>query len=180
MTTETIDPNPLNPDDFDMAKIDALPAFNVEDHLTTPEARAAYEQEQERMTAEDALMLQIKNTIYFLAAFSQGVHVEYSNIGGDDPKYWHTAEADDVLNSYGRGTSLRIADGYTFNPVVAVDSAALRQILVALTGPSHLVMELKVTMNSIVSSNNPITVLIDQFNAQVAAPGTEGNQDEPQ
>lgn len=45
---------------------------------------------------------------------------------------------------------------------VAVDASALQELLQALAGPSHHIMELKVTTRM---PNNPIKILTDQYNA---------------
>lgn len=47
---------------------------------------------------------------------------------------------------------------------VTVDAGALRQVLEALTGPSYLIMELKVTQGF---EDNPINTLIRQYNSAV-------------
>lgn len=44
-----------------------------------------------------------------------------------------------------------------------IDAEPLREVLVALTGPSHLIMELMVTRNF---PDNPVNRLLEQFNAQ--------------
>lgn len=62
---------------------------------------------------------------------------------------------------------------------VTVDAAALRQVLEALTGPSHLIRELQATRHLPElgdSPPNPINKLISEFNEQVskaAAPSEE-------
>ena len=45
---------------------------------------------------------------------------------------------------------------------ISVDKKALKAVLAALTGPQHLIMELKMTM---ALPNNPISLLVDQYNA---------------
>jgi hypothetical protein len=50
---------------------------------------------------------------------------------------------------------------------ILVDAKALKQILEALMGPHHLVLELQATRNipkELVSTENPINVLIRNFN----------------
>jgi hypothetical protein len=50
---------------------------------------------------------------------------------------------------------------------IVVDRVALRQVLEALTGPSHLIRELQVTVGSVLFEN-PITKLVEQYNATIA------------
>lgn len=48
---------------------------------------------------------------------------------------------------------------------VTVDAAALREVLVALTGPGHLIRELQATMSlHELGHPNAIRTLVDQFN----------------
>jgi hypothetical protein len=47
---------------------------------------------------------------------------------------------------------------------IAVDRAALRQVLEALTGPGYYIRELQVTMSL---PDNPIAKLVEQFNAVI-------------
>ncbi len=53
---------------------------------------------------------------------------------------------------------------------VSVDGTALRQVLMALIGPSHLIRELQATrgLKGLTDVANPIDVLLEQFNAEVA------------
>lgn len=59
---------------------------------------------------------------------------------------------------------------------VAVDAAALRQVLDALTGPPHLIREMQVLASgTLFAADSPITKLTDQYNAQRrTAPGSAG------
>lgn len=53
------------------------------------------------------------------------------------------------------------------HPTVTVDGQALRQVLVALTGPGHLIRELQATRSlHTLGHPNPIDILLEQFNAQ--------------
>ena len=47
---------------------------------------------------------------------------------------------------------------------ITVSYNALRQVLVALTGPDHLIRELQYTRNPLLGSN-PINTLIEEMNA---------------
>lgn len=58
--------------------------------------------------------------------------------------------------------------------VVTVNANALRELLVALSGPSHMIRELQMlrntpVMKSLNMSPNCINVLLDEFNEQVCA-----------
>lgn len=56
---------------------------------------------------------------------------------------------------------------------VTVSAEPLRQVLMALIGPGHLIRELQFTRDGIVGKENPINVLIEEFNASIApAPTT--------
>ena len=60
---------------------------------------------------------------------------------------------------------------------ITVDANALRQILVALNGPSYHIAELQVTRglsNFDSLEVNPIDKLTDEFNAWVASKNSEG------
>lgn len=48
---------------------------------------------------------------------------------------------------------------------VTVDAEALRQVLVALNGPPHYIMELQVLRRPPFNDDNPIEKLIEQYNA---------------
>ena len=55
-------------------------------------------------------------------------------------------------------------------PTVTVDAAALREVLQALVGPSHLIRELQVLQGlDSKSCQSPIDTLIEQYNSQVSA-----------
>lgn len=54
---------------------------------------------------------------------------------------------------------------------VTVDAAAFRRLLVALNGPQHYIRELQATRGPLF--DNPIDLLIEQFNAQISAAETE-------
>ncbi len=61
---------------------------------------------------------------------------------------------------------------------IEVDADALRQVLVALNGPGHLIRELMVLRDApaIVCDDDPITKLTEEFNAWVKranAPSSE-------
>lgn len=47
---------------------------------------------------------------------------------------------------------------------VSVSAEALREVLVALSGPPHLVRELQVLANSALFPDSPINVLLREFN----------------
>jgi len=56
----------------------------------------------------------------------------------------------------------------TGNANITVDRAALRQVLQALVGPPHLIRELQATMLPVaLFLDNPINILIGQFNAEI-------------
>lgn len=51
--------------------------------------------------------------------------------------------------------------------MIAVDGAALRQILIALVGPPHLVRELQATRSlHALGHPNPIDIILADFNRQ--------------
>lgn len=50
---------------------------------------------------------------------------------------------------------------------VTVDAEALRQVLTALNGASHLIRELQATRDPLMGKGNPINKLIEEFNAAV-------------
>jgi hypothetical protein len=52
---------------------------------------------------------------------------------------------------------------------VSVTASALREVLVALNGPPHLIRELQVLTNPDLFPDNPITILTAEFNAFVVA-----------
>lgn len=52
---------------------------------------------------------------------------------------------------------------------VTVSAAALREVLMALNGPSHYIRELQATRGPLIGDNNPINILCDEFNAAVRA-----------
>ena len=49
---------------------------------------------------------------------------------------------------------------------VLVDKDALRRVLEALVGPPHLIRELQVTRGPLVGDDNPINILIENYNNQ--------------
>lgn len=54
-------------------------------------------------------------------------------------------------------------------PTVTVDATALRSLLVALTGPAHLIRELQATVGlPALGHPNPIKTVLDQFNTRAA------------
>ena len=50
---------------------------------------------------------------------------------------------------------------------VTVDAAALRKVLVALTGPGHLIRELQALRGFSLAKDDPINTLIEDFNTAV-------------
>lgn len=50
---------------------------------------------------------------------------------------------------------------------VTVNAKALSALLDALNGPSHYIRELQATRGPLVGDNNPINVLIDDWNRNV-------------
>lgn len=52
---------------------------------------------------------------------------------------------------------------------VTVSAAALRRVLNALNGPGYYIRELQVTRNPMISPDNPINALCDEYNAAVEA-----------
>lgn len=50
---------------------------------------------------------------------------------------------------------------------VTVSATALRQVLEAFNGPSHLIQELKAIQHLPFSENNPIKTLMDEYNRAV-------------
>lgn len=58
---------------------------------------------------------------------------------------------------------------------VPVSAEALREVLVALNGPPHLVRELQVLRNPELFPDNPITTLTSEFNAFVVAQEKEAS-----
>lgn len=48
---------------------------------------------------------------------------------------------------------------------ITVNADALRQVLQALVGPGHLIRELQATRGPIVGKDNPINLLIEEYNA---------------
>lgn len=52
--------------------------------------------------------------------------------------------------------------------MVSVNAAALREILIAVTGPAHHIRELQVT-RGLPMVDNPIDILINDYNAAVEA-----------
>lgn len=49
---------------------------------------------------------------------------------------------------------------------ISVDKEALRKVLEALNGPSHLIRELQATRGPLVGESNPINVLVREYNEQ--------------
>lgn len=59
---------------------------------------------------------------------------------------------------------------------VSVSGEPLRQLLIALTGPGHLIRELQATMglaNAGLADDHPIKRILDEFNAEAARLGRE-------
>jgi len=52
---------------------------------------------------------------------------------------------------------------------VTVSAEALRQVLQALNGPGHYIRELQVTRGPLVGDDNPINILVAEYNAAVEA-----------
>ena len=50
---------------------------------------------------------------------------------------------------------------------VIVDADALKKVLGALNGPGHLIRELQATRGPLVGDNNPINILIENYNSAV-------------
>ena len=55
------------------------------------------------------------------------------------------------------------------NEKVSVSATALSQVLIALTGSGHLIREMQVTMDPELFEDNPITILINDYNKAVRA-----------
>lgn len=51
---------------------------------------------------------------------------------------------------------------------VTVSANALRQLLAALSGPEHYIRELQVTRGPLVGDDNPINILVAEYNAEWA------------
>ncbi len=56
---------------------------------------------------------------------------------------------------------------------VSVNADALRMVLLALIGPAHQIRELQVLRGSPVMPENPIDLLVREFNEQVASDGSK-------
>lgn len=56
---------------------------------------------------------------------------------------------------------------------VTVSAEALRQVLMALNGPAHYIRELQVTRGPLVGDDNPINILVEEYNAAVKAHNVE-------
>ena len=56
---------------------------------------------------------------------------------------------------------------------VTVNATALRQVLQALTGPTHLIRELQVIRGLPLSENDPVKTLMDDYNRAVRAFNTQ-------
>nr|WP_319566274.1 hypothetical protein [uncultured Rhodoferax sp.] len=52
---------------------------------------------------------------------------------------------------------------------VTVSAPALRELLEALSGPGHLIRELQMLSGPLVGKDNPINILVDQYNAAIEA-----------
>ena len=50
---------------------------------------------------------------------------------------------------------------------IEVSIDPLRRILEALNGPAHLIRELQVTRGPLVGDDNPINLLVDEFNQEI-------------
>lgn len=60
--------------------------------------------------------------------------------------------------------------------MVSVDAAALRTVLQALTGPAHHIRELQATRSiAALTGDDPIGVLIDDYQAAIASPPGRGD-----
>jgi|GEM_PF-1586572 len=55
--------------------------------------------------------------------------------------------------------------------MVDVSAVALHTLLTALVGPAHLVRELQATRGQLIGDDNPINVLINEYNHALAAHG---------
>lgn len=58
---------------------------------------------------------------------------------------------------------------------ISVTAEALREVLVALNGPGHLIRELQATRNidDLLGKKNPIDLLLEEFNSEVNRINTE-------
>lgn len=52
---------------------------------------------------------------------------------------------------------------------VTVSAEPLRRLLQALNGPAHHIRELQVTRGPLVGHDNPINILVNEYNAAVEA-----------
>ena len=59
---------------------------------------------------------------------------------------------------------------------ITVNAEALRQILAALVGPGHLIRELQFTRGPMVGKDNPINILVAEYNAAVEKHNSEAQQ----
>jgi hypothetical protein len=59
---------------------------------------------------------------------------------------------------------------------VTVNAKALRQVLNALNGPPHYIRELQVTRGPMVGDDNPINILVNEYNQAVERHNAGGKQ----
>ncbi len=50
---------------------------------------------------------------------------------------------------------------------LSISSGPLRRVLEALNGPPHLIRELQATRGPLVGDDNPINILVNEFNEQI-------------
>ena len=50
---------------------------------------------------------------------------------------------------------------------LSISAEPLRRVLEALNGPPHLIRELQATRGPLVGDDNPINIIIEEFNEQV-------------
>ncbi|SCX40611.1 hypothetical protein [Nitrosospira sp. Nsp1] len=60
------------------------------------------------------------------------------------------------------------------NEKISVNKEALRQVLQALVGPPHLILELQV-LNSPLFPGNPIEILVDDYNKAIVLSEPDGS-----
>lgn len=60
------------------------------------------------------------------------------------------------------------------NEQILVNKKALRQVLLALVGPPHLIRELQV-LNVPLFPDNPIEILVDDYNKAIVLSESNGN-----
>jgi hypothetical protein len=82
------------------------------------------------------------------------------------PGWWIVKGQNGVVKCYNNETFLIKYRIIKTSETVEVDAKALRELLVALTGPSYLIREIQATMNSSITGEiNPVQILLREFNA---------------